>query len=228
MFTNDTLADAASAILIAKAEPQVLADTMLRASEFPAVVAECDLLLGGVVKPMIDKPEGQVEGVQLETSPKTAVPENIRYYDLKRNWTKKILPYLDDDQLNDILDQDFNKFTWGRWRMKFRRDEFPYEFETCYWEFGHRGPAPRFWMYVKHGACHWIVNFALRLATLVVPSRSWRIITSQTHSTVWDGQNLLFDFNYLAMGIPADECFESASDQELSPGEYLEVGFPND
>jgi hypothetical protein len=30
---------------------------------------------------------------------------------------------------------------------------------------------PRFWQYVKHGACHWLVNFGLRLAMLAAPAR---------------------------------------------------------
>ena len=43
--------------------------------------------------------------------------------------------------------------------------------------------------------CHWLVNFSLRLAERVDPDRPWRIITSDSHSTVWDGYDLLFDFN---------------------------------
>jgi hypothetical protein len=30
----------------------------------------------------------------------------------------------------------------------------PHEFENCDWWHSHRGPMPRFWRYVKHGACH--------------------------------------------------------------------------
>jgi hypothetical protein len=58
-------------------------------------------------------------------------------------------------------------------------------------------------MYVKHAACHWLVNFALELAQHVEPNRAWRIITSQEHSTVWDGKDTLFDFNFLALGVTA-------------------------
>ena len=43
---------------------------------------------------------------------------------------------------------------------------------------------------MKHAACHWLVNFALELAQLVEPDRKWRIITSDKHSTVWDGGDM--------------------------------------
>jgi hypothetical protein len=42
---------------------------------------------------------------------------------------------------------------------------------------------------------------------------------------VWDGQKTLFEFNYLALGISAEECFAKANDQELLLGEYLVCRF---
>lgn len=88
----------------------------------------------------------------------------IRYYDLKRHWTKRIMPHLGDKKLNELLVADFNKYVGGRWNQRFEPGNFPNEFESCDWQLGHRGPWPRYWRYVKHAACHWIVNFALRLA----------------------------------------------------------------
>jgi len=69
------------------------------------------------------------------------------------------------------------------------------------------------------------VNFALRLACLAEPKRSWRIVTSDKHSTVWDGHRTLFEFNFQAMGIDAQECWERAAvgGYELTPGRYLKV-----
>jgi hypothetical protein len=147
----------------------------------------------------------------------------MRYYDLRRHWTRHIEPHLADKHLNTILVRDFNKFTFGRWRKPFMPGRYPWEFESCYWSEGHRGPAPRFWRYVKHAACHWLVNFALRLANLAVPTRPWRIITSDRHSTVWDGRRTLFDFNYQAFGIDAQTCFEAANGRHLPVGKHLKV-----
>jgi hypothetical protein len=37
----------------------------------------------------------------------------MRYYDLKKHWTKRIVPQLVIEELDDILVRDFNKF--ARW-----------------------------------------------------------------------------------------------------------------
>jgi hypothetical protein len=151
----------------------------------------------------------------------------MRYYDLKKHWTKKIEPHLTNKQLNNILVRDFNKFAFGRWRQPFVHGQYPCEFESCDWDLGHKGPAPRYWKYTKHAACHWLVNFNLKLAMLVAPQRRWRIVTSVGHSTVWDGAETLFEFNFLAFGIPAQECFDLAlQDRTVLPaGKYLRTYF---
>jgi hypothetical protein len=159
----------------------------------------------------------------LESLADQVAPKDIKYYDIKRNWTQKIVPHLDDNELNDVLKRDFSLYTRGHWGHEFHDDELPEEYETCYWDEGHRGPRPRYWMYTKQGACHWLANFFLRLAILSFPRHDWRIITSDFHSTVWDGKNFLFDFNYMRIGVPPKECFISAYEEELAPGEYMKV-----
>jgi hypothetical protein len=95
----------------------------------------------------------------------------MRYDDLQRHWTRRIEPHLDDSSLNAILVRDFHKFTFGRWRKRFTPGQYPRQFESCNWDWGHKGPEPRYWRYVKHAACHWLVNFNLRLAQLAEPAR---------------------------------------------------------
>jgi hypothetical protein len=148
----------------------------------------------------------------------------MRYYDLRKNWPK-VQRHLHNPRVTKTLARDFNKFTYGRWRQRFPSDHgrVPFDFESCDWWIQHRGPKPRFWKYVKHSACHWLVNFALELAQLVEPKRKWRIITSDKHSTVWDGEGRLFDFNFQALGIDPGECFKLANDQELALGQHLTV-----
>jgi hypothetical protein len=148
----------------------------------------------------------------------------MKYYDLKKNWWR-VRPHLADKKLNNILVRDFNKYTFGRWGEEFTHGRLPWEFETsssviCD-RIGRRSPA--FWRYTKHAACHWLVNFTLRLATLVMPERPWRILTSARHSTVWDGGDLIFDFNFQAFGIDPNQCFASGAHKELPPGKYLRV-----
>ena len=146
----------------------------------------------------------------------------FKYYDLKKNW-RRVRPHLADKELNDILVRDFNKYTFGRWGEEFTHGCLPCEFECCDWDQVKRGRRPAFWNYTKHSACHWLVNFNLRLAMLVMPDRAWRIITSAKHSTVWDGDELIFDFNFQAFGVDPNECFDLAFHEELPPGKYKRV-----
>ena len=150
----------------------------------------------------------------------------FRYYDLKKNW-RKVEPHLRDPVLNDILVEDFDQFTMGRWNVPFPEDLYPVDFEDCqWWPDDPKFKFSPYMRYVKYGAGHWLVNFALRLAMLVEPNREWRIITSSKNSTVWDGCDTLFEFNWQAFGVPADMCFRSAHDEVLRPGEFMDAGFP--
>ena len=103
--------------------------------------------------------------------------------------------------------------------------QHPFDFESCGWWCEHRGRRPQYWQYCKHAACHWLVNFNLELAQLVLPKKPWRIITSVKHSTVWDGDDTLFDFNFQAMGIPPDECFQDANKKMKKPGQHIVCHF---
>lgn len=60
---------------------------------------------------------------------------------------------------------------------------------------------------------------------LAEPSQKWQIVSSQKHSTVWNGKHVLFDFNFQAMGITPEECWDRATDhgRVLEPGKYLRV-----
>jgi hypothetical protein len=156
--------------------------------------------------------------------PKSFEPKTMKYYDVKKNW-RHVKPHLGDKKLNDILVRDFNNYTFGRWGKKFELGQFPFDFENCFWHDNHRGRRPAFWNYVKKGACHYLVNFNLRLAMLTKPKRQWRIITSKEHSSVWDGDETLFDFNFQALGIDPRECFDLAFERQLKPGKYVRVYF---
>ena len=104
----------------------------------------------------------------------------------------------------------------AKFSPRFRPGMKPAEVDSCDWRFldgeGNlrRGRAPAFWDYAVHGGCHWVVNFNLRLAELVEPKRPWRIVTTQKHSTVFDGSETLFDINFLALGVDPDEAWELA------------------
>jgi hypothetical protein len=72
------------------------------------------------------------------------------------------------------------------------------------------------------------VNAALRLAELVEPDGAWRIVTSDEHSTVWDGDRTLFDMQFSALDIDPEECFRLALHEGimLPIGEYMILPSP--
>jgi hypothetical protein len=164
---------------------------------------------------------GQFEPLQVLSAAQFYM-ENLKmeYYDLKRNW-RRVRPHLADNKLTKILVRDFNKFTFGRWGRKFTYGHTPSEFDSSDWRCERRGRPPHFWRYTCSLACHWLVNFNLRLATLVMPDRRWRILNSAEHSTVCDGGDMIFEFNFQAFGIDPDECFAKSRHRELLPGQYL-------
>ena len=142
---------------------------------------------------------------------------------MKKNW-RKVKPHLSDPLLNYILVHEVNKFTREQWGKPFTHGKYPADFDCQWWRNGHKGrtiPFHPYMNYVLDGASHWLVNFTLRLAMLVEPHREWRIITSEEHSTVWDGRDTLFEFNFQAFGKSPKDCFFAANDDELSPGECL-------
>ena len=160
------------------------------------------------------------------------VTQAIHYYDLQRNWTRKIVPHLNDEILNTILVRDFNKYRLGMWNMTFNPGQLPEDIENCDWRLNRsrRGRMPRYWAYAKSGAGAYIANFALRLASLVEPESVWRIVNSSEYCTVWDGRKTLFDFTFQAKGISANYSWQAArygkNCEILLPGEELVIDDP--
>ena len=89
----------------------------------------------------------------------------------------------------------------------------PSDYDSCDWRYhDKKGPHPRYWDFVCHSACHYLVDLHLYVATTVCPNSDWIIVSAPKHSAVWDQKNTLWDLNFLALGVPADEAFELAND----------------
>jgi hypothetical protein len=149
----------------------------------------------------------------------------LNYFDPVKNW-QRIKPHLENEELNRVLYDGLSEYV-GR---DVCYPELPADFEDLEdftdgvdWRRDRRrGRPPQYWNYVWQGACHWLVNFNLKLATLVEPRRPWRILTSDKHSTVFDGKGTLFDFNMKALLVPIEEAWELAhacNAKELPPGQ---------
>jgi hypothetical protein len=144
----------------------------------------------------------------------------MRFYPVQARW-RRIKPHLSDPELLRIMTRDMSKF-----RPTFRAGMLPVEADGCDWRFHdhegnlRRGRMPAYWDWVCHSACHWMVSWALRLAERVEPATLWRIVSSQAHSTVWSGTDVLFDLQFSALGVDPDEAWELAS----KGGRVLRVG----
>lgn len=142
----------------------------------------------------------------------------MKYYPISKNW-KRIKAVIETKEVQKVLVENFNKYTQGRWGEPFKPGMKPHDFESCDWWCDRKGKMPEYWNYVKHAACHWLVNLNLKVAMLVEPKKEWQIVTSQKHSTVWDGNDTLFDFNFSALGVDPQEAFDMAYE-----GKLLEIG----
>jgi hypothetical protein len=151
------------------------------------------------------------------------------FYDAVSRW-KEIEPHLEDEEFQRVLRDDFNRFTWGRWRKSFPTKDRPLPGD---WEGynGHKGrylgPEGPYRRYVLDLACYWLCNANLRLATLVLPNMKWRILFSRQNHLVWNGHDTLFDLTSQALYGDPWVAWEFAFGfgRELAPGEYLPVKY---
>jgi hypothetical protein len=136
----------------------------------------------------------------------------VRYYDIPGNW-RRIREHIKNPVVQKVLIRDFSKYVFGRWQKPFTSGMLPAAFDHCDWRCDHPGRRPPYWQYAVSGACHWLVNFEMEVAKRVAPKQQWGIITSSRHSLVWDGDEMIFAFGFLAFGTPADKCFALAADE---------------
>lgn len=158
-----------------------------------------------------------------------------RYVPIQKEW-RKLRRFFRSDEVTRLWKTDLigymesrsqqNRFPINYKRLKTL--QLPRDFDSCDWRYNgswRKGRQPAFWDYVCHSACHWVVDMCLYIAMQAYPSEPWRIITSRKHSTVWNGdclQPLLFDANFLALGVAPKEALSLAlKGRILKPGRYL-------
>lgn len=164
-----------------------------------------------------------------------SLPEGLHFVDIQKHW-RKIGPIARSDYARAIWLPDMTKYRavrqldcledlaylgWGD-DAEFTNAPFPSVFDSCDWRLNRRGRHPAFWEFVCYQACHWLVNLNLFLASAVMPKLPWRIATSAEHSTVWDGNDQLFDMNFLGLGVPPKDAWDLANSGAES--EHLPFG----
>lgn len=156
---------------------------------------------------------------------------HIRYFPVQAHW-KRLRPFYQSKIIEpfwrfNLRDYAETKSKDHGFKYNYEAREYrtPSDFDGCDWRLGRRGRHPEFWKYVCHSACHWVVDMNLHVAMIAYPKVPWRIVTSQKHSTVWNGSTtdpFLFDLNFLALGVPAKEAWQIASKgRMLKPGRPL-------
>lgn len=160
--------------------------------------------------------------------------KRMKYYPIQKRW-HRIGPIYRSAEAKRIWYPEMIAYAdsrgWGRRTVEEETNVLPNlrpaHFDSCDWRFvqrGRPGPAPTYWEYVCHGACHWLVNLSLFVAQRAESARPWRIVQSDRHSTVWDGDQTLWDANFLALDVDADEAWALAAERPESevfaPGRY--------
>jgi hypothetical protein len=149
----------------------------------------------------------------------------LTFFDAVGRWSE-IEPHLGDEQFKRILHRDFDRMTYGRWRVHYPTPDrpLPGDFEGYNGHVGrYLGPPGEYRRYTLDLCCHWLVNSQLRLAQLVLPQREWRICYSRQNHTCFDGQSMLFDLEGLSLYGDAFLAYEFALGfgRQLAPGQYL-------
>ena len=149
---------------------------------------------------------------------KDAKFESTRYFPIMKHWGKLRPIYHSREaykvwwpNMVEYLTQKAQKYGFD---PCFDDKKTPSDFEACDWRCGRRGRHPEYWLFVCYYACHWLVDLHLFAAIRAVPTTQWRIVSSRKHSTVWDGDTenpLLFDLNFLALGVPPQEALMMAA-----------------
>ncbi len=159
------------------------------------------------------------------------------YFPIQKHW-RKLGPIFKSAEAKSIWLPCMKEYVYSRalehkYKAKPKRDyECPAALDSCDWRWcrfdrktNKIGPHPAFWDFVCHSACHWVVDLCLYVARKAYPKVPWQIMTSDKHSTVWNGDTkrpVMFDVNFLALEVSAKECWQLASKgRKLKPGKWL-------
>ena len=153
----------------------------------------------------------------------------MKYKNIQEDW-RKVGPIYRSQEAREIwypamVDRDFQRMEEDNVEIAIppnTPETTPSTFDSCDWRVAdpapgslrvRRGRKPPYWDFVCHGASHWLVNLQLYVAQQAEPHRPWRIVSSDKHSTVWDGDETLWDGIFLALGISPEEAWNLAVEQ---------------
>lgn len=165
------------------------------------------------------------------------------YVQIQKEW-RKLRPFFESEKARNIWEWQMREYLgWRAYECesnggKFSIDwqhvhlAYPADCDSCDWRFDREtnlSRRPAYWDYVCHGASHDLVDLNLFVAKNAYPDVPWQILSSDSHSTVWNGSStnpVLFDANFLALGVDPTKALKMALGRKndgfvLHKGHYL-------
>jgi hypothetical protein len=149
--------------------------------------------------------------------------EDIRFYDIQANWRRLRDLFYSKYNLYDlyIRMESFEKLRKEEYGYEYKPREFTLDLRPVFYDYyswrsrrNKRGRMPAFWDFACQSACHWVNAWAMEcICSEMYTEFRWRLVTSDKHTTIWDGDKTLFDINFLALGISPEEAWELAACQ---------------
>lgn len=158
------------------------------------------------------------------------------FYPIQKRW-RRLRPLFEQPYIIELMHSEMECFAEARAEdhgyehqpRPFSLDLRPANYDSLDWRRspGRPGPQPGYWAWACAGACHWLASHNLFVIRDLEPERPWQIATSDKHSTVVDlERKLLFDPNFMAMGLTPEECWKEGvgwHNSEILPlGVYID------
>jgi hypothetical protein len=162
------------------------------------------------------------------------LPLDCEYFDHRKHW-RKLQPIFESDEIKDVSNREMNSFKLADYHpgnRVYRTFRYPEEYDYGDWRFWRgRGRPANYLKWVCAGSCHWSAVVNLHVLKIYQPEIPWQLVTSRDHSTVWDGNKLIFDMQYYALTVPIDELVaivNSSKNRKIYPPGLILNHFPED
>lgn len=186
------------------------------------------------------KQRAKAERLKKDAEVKALMPEGLKHYNLSRNW-HKFSP--EAPVARQRLDRDLRIYAhhraleaedhYRKLGYKNYSSSIGYEVGTMPAELDSRcyaikaGRPKGYADYILGGGCHWVCNWLLSCIEQVEPNKPWRIVTSDLHTCLWDGNRVLLDITYQGLDLSIEDSYWNTmcqpSYQCLEPGQELEL-----
>lgn len=135
------------------------------------------------------------------------LPKDLKYFDVSKHWNK-LNPIYESNEIKEFVLLQLNEYLEvkaeddGYTFKPLTEFEYPYLYNMDCWICNGRKRRLKYFNWVLHRACHYMAPVNLEVIAEAFPNKEWRLVNSDFHSTVWDGERTVYDLNYKALGVP--------------------------